>query len=137
MTEPLLAIGELASRAHTTVSAIRYYESVGLLQPPHRVGGKRRYEPAVLAQLALIQTAKAAGFKIAEIRQLIESAGDRSPGPAWRRLVLRKREEIERTRWQLDAMTQVLDRVEGCGCSSLERCGEAALEGRSSATLPT
>ena len=135
MTQRLLAIGELATKTQTTPSAIRYYESVGILEPPQRAGGKRRYESSAVAQLALIRTAKRAGFKVDEIRQLFKGARSRAPGPEWRRLVLRKRDEIEQTRQELDEMTRVLDQVEGCTCRSLERCGEAVLERGSSARL--
>lgn len=42
----LLAIGEVARRAGTTPSALRYYAEIGLLQPTSHVSGHRRYDPA-------------------------------------------------------------------------------------------
>ena len=38
-----LTISEVARQAGIRASAIRYYESVGLLPPPQRVSGQRRY----------------------------------------------------------------------------------------------
>lgn len=38
-----MSIGEVARRAGVAPSAIRYYESLGLLPVPARSGGKRRY----------------------------------------------------------------------------------------------
>src|SRR3712207_8701856 len=48
------------SRAGIRPSALRYYESVGLLPAPQRVGGQRRYGAAVLDQLAVIRLAQQA-----------------------------------------------------------------------------
>lgn len=39
----VMSIGELARRANVRASAIRYYESLGLLAPPARVAGGREY----------------------------------------------------------------------------------------------
>src|SRR5262245_19497317 len=43
--ETTMKIGELALRAGLNASAIRYYEKLGLLAPPHRSGGQRCYSP--------------------------------------------------------------------------------------------
>jgi DNA-binding transcriptional MerR regulator len=66
-----LTIGEVAGRAGVRASAIRYYEEAGLLEEPERVGGKRRYDEEVLRRLALIGSAKRAGFTLGEIRTLL------------------------------------------------------------------
>ena len=44
MDEATLTIGQVARRAGLKTSAIRYYESVGLLPEPERESGQRRYE---------------------------------------------------------------------------------------------
>jgi len=67
-----LTIGEVASKAGLQPSALRYYEQVGLVPPPARVNGRRRYEADVLQRLAIIQLARQAGFTLAEIRTLFE-----------------------------------------------------------------
>jgi MerR family redox-sensitive transcriptional activator SoxR len=38
-----MKIGDLAARAGLNASALRYYEKMGLLAPPHRTGGQRCY----------------------------------------------------------------------------------------------
>ena len=53
-----MAIGEIAAKAGIRPSAVRFYESVGLLPVPRRVNRQRRYDPAVLERLALIQLAQ-------------------------------------------------------------------------------
>ena len=67
-----MGIGEVARRAGIRASAIRYYEEVGLLAAPARVGGKRRYDEGVLRCLANIEGAKRAGFTIGEMRAFLD-----------------------------------------------------------------
>ena len=43
-----MKIGELAGRAGLKPSAIRYYEKMGILDAPHRVGGQRHYSSDAL-----------------------------------------------------------------------------------------
>ena len=40
-----MSIGELARRAGIRASAIRYYESIGLMPSPIRSSGRRQYDP--------------------------------------------------------------------------------------------
>src|SRR5881398_1043098 len=95
-TTTSLAIGEVADRAGVEPSAIRYYESLGLLPRPSRVGGKRRYGDDVLDRLALIALAKDAGFTIKEIRALVSDfAPDSGPAERWRILATRKLAELD------------------------------------------
>ena len=60
-----LAIGEVAHRAGIRPSALRYYESIGLLPQPRRVSGRRRYDASTVQLLKVIQLAQTAGFTIA------------------------------------------------------------------------
>lgn len=72
---PLLRIGELARQVGVTTSAIRFYESKGLLAPDERVAGQRRYEPATVDRLRLIVTLRGAGLSCGDVA----TALDRSP----------------------------------------------------------
>jgi MerR family redox-sensitive transcriptional activator SoxR len=42
MNDTTLTIGEVARRAGRKTSAIRYYESIGILPEPDRASGQRR-----------------------------------------------------------------------------------------------
>jgi MerR family transcriptional regulator, redox-sensitive transcriptional activator SoxR len=53
-----LPMGEVARRAGLRPSALRYYERLGLLPSAARHNGQRRYTPAILGRLALIQLAQ-------------------------------------------------------------------------------
>ena len=69
---PELTIGEVARRAGVATSSIRYYERIELLPKPERVGGQRRYGTDVLGKLGFIGVAQSAGFKLSEIKELID-----------------------------------------------------------------
>ena len=78
-------IGEVAARSGIAASAIRYYESEGLLATPDRRNGWRVYDESILDQLRLIELAKAAGFSVAEIKRLGSGFSRRTPpGERWR-----------------------------------------------------
>src|SRR5712692_1058336 len=63
-----MKIGELAARANVNASAIRYYEKLGLLAAPQRLGGQRRYSSDALSRVLLIRFATDMGFTLAEIK---------------------------------------------------------------------
>lgn len=68
----LLPIGALAKRAGFAVSALRYYEAVGLIPPAlRRESGHRVYPESVLDVLALIRHCRDLGFSIDETRELV------------------------------------------------------------------
>lgn len=93
---PELKIGEVARRAGIETSAIRYYERIGLLPEPDRLGGQRRYDPEVLGKLGFIGVAQSADFKLREIRELIDGVdGVSGMGEQMRSLSSRKLDEVE------------------------------------------
>lgn len=70
-----ITIGRLARAADVGVETIRFYEREGLLAPPARTAsGYRLYPPATAERLGFIRRAKALGFSLAEIRELLELA---------------------------------------------------------------
>jgi MerR family transcriptional regulator, redox-sensitive transcriptional activator SoxR len=81
-----LTIGEVARRAELRPSAIRYYEKLGLLPEPPRQSGQRRYDPRILERLAIVRFAKFVGFKVGEIRLLLDGSPDRPPPQRWREM---------------------------------------------------
>lgn len=118
-----LPIGEVARRSGMEASTIRYYERVGLLAPPQRQGGQRRYEPSIVTVLAAIGVAKAAGFSLGEIRRLFNGfEGDVSPPKRWERLAHDKLRELDALADRIEAMRALLRRGLECGCLRLEDC---------------
>src|SRR5258707_4972667 len=91
-----MKIGELARRANLNASAIRYYEKLGLLAPPQRLGGQRRYPTDALDRAILIRFATDMGFTLAEIKLFLNGLRDNTPvGPRWTKLATRKLVEVD------------------------------------------
>ncbi len=68
-----MKIGELAVRAAVSVDTVRYYERQGLLpEPTRQASGYRRYDESDVARLRFVRRAKALGFTLVEIRELLE-----------------------------------------------------------------
>jgi DNA-binding transcriptional MerR regulator len=68
-----IRIGELAQKAGVTPRTIRYYESLGLLNPSEREGtGFRYYTETELARLQKIDCLKSLGLTLEEISSVID-----------------------------------------------------------------
>lgn len=73
-----LTIGELARRTDTKVVTIRYYESVGLLPRVSRSRGNFRvYNHGHLQRLTFVRRARALGFTLEQIRDLLGMAEEK------------------------------------------------------------
>lgn len=123
-SDELLAIGELAHRAGIAPSALRYYETEGLIRSSRTGGGQRRYERGMLRRLAFIRAAQNVGLSLDEIRSALSTLpAQRSPTRAdWARL---SRSWQARLDEQIAGLTQLRDGLTsciGCGCLSLKRC---------------
>lgn len=116
------SIGEVARRASLHPSAIRFYERIGLLPAPARVSGRRRYTPAILRHLALIDVARRAGFRLQEIRSLraIETSST-TPSRRWRALAARKLPEVDALIARAE-MKRLLLEGAACDCRRLDDC---------------
>lgn len=124
-----LTIGEVARYAGVQTSAIRYYESVGLLPRPERVNGRRRYDLSVLQRLVLIQLARQAGFRIGELQVLFSGLNENTPAAtSWQTLATEKIAEmdavIERTQaiktWLVKALKNQCLRAGDCVTITLD-----------------
>ena len=120
---PELTIGEVARRAGVATSVLRYYERIGLLRPPGRVGGQRRYDADVLGKLGFIGVAQNAGFKLREIKELLDgSDGAGDLGASMRSLSTQKLDEVEALLERTRVMKGWLEKAKDCGCTSPDQC---------------
>ena len=125
-----LAIGEVARRAGIRPSALRYYESIGLLPAPKRVSGRRRYDESTVRMLKVVQLAQHAGFTVAEIQTLLHGfAPDTTPAARWQPLARKKIGELDALIERAQQMKRVLETGLNCGCLRLEDCAIALEEG--------
>jgi MerR family transcriptional regulator, copper efflux regulator len=73
-----MKIGELAKRAQVSIDTVRYYERQGLLPAPQRTAsGYRAYGQHDGARLRFVRCAKALGFTLVEIRELLSLSSHR------------------------------------------------------------
>jgi len=128
-----LTITEVAKRAGIRASAIRYYESIQLLPPPRRSGGRRRYNPDVLRRISFIQVAQDAGLTIAEIQTLInELDGDTPLSERWQALAQQKLAEVDSLMRKVQGMKMILMKGLDCRCTNLEECIDCIIRAESS-----
>ena len=125
-----LTISEVARTVGLRPSAIRYYESIGILQPVQRVGGKRRYDRTAIYRLALVRRAQETGFTLDEIRKLFFGFRKNTPTSVrWRKLSERKLGELKEMEKQIRHMQAVLRKLrECCSCESVDQCGRGIFE---------
>ena len=126
----LMPIGELARRAGTTPSALRYYERMGLLPPAERAGGKRHYPPSSAERLALVRLYRDAGFTLKEIRRLL-AAGSRRRA-SWTALAEGKIAELDARIAEAQRAKDLLGHALSCSHRDLLTCPNfrAALQAR-------
>src|SRR5690606_26891885 len=100
-----MEISAVARVSGVPASALRYYESKGLIRAMARDGGRRHFAPEVLDQLALIALGQAAGFSLDEIRAMLTPG---SQPDIDRTLLAAKADELDRTAKRLLAMSEGL-----------------------------
>lgn len=115
-----LTIGDVARRSDVPPTTLRYYEQIGLLAPPARIGGQRRYDESVLARLEVIRMCKLAGFSLEEMVLLFT---DDTPGRlASRALAEAKLAEIDARIASLVGARQVIEWGMACTCPTISDC---------------
>jgi DNA-binding transcriptional MerR regulator len=68
-----MRIGEVARQAGIACSAIRFYERLGLLPPPHRTAsGYRDYDQSVVGRLAFVRAGQSVGLSLDQLREVFE-----------------------------------------------------------------
>ncbi len=90
-----MSIGQLAQRAGVAIDTVRYYERSALLPPAGRLpSGYRRYGDTELKRLRFIRRAKALGFQLEDIRELL-SLGDSGDVASVRHAAQHRLEDVQ------------------------------------------
>ncbi|MBY8977466.1 redox-sensitive transcriptional activator SoxR [Rhodobacteraceae bacterium NNCM2] len=120
----MLTIGQLAERTGLSVSAIRFYETKGLVMPMRNAGGQRRFLRSDIRRLSFVLIAQRLGCTIGEIADLLaQLPSGRTPTKAdWTRMSKGFREMLDERIRMLNRTRDRLDGCIGCGCLSLENC---------------
>ncbi len=105
-----MRIKELAQRAHVSVTAVRYYESSGILPPPRRLpNGYRDYDQSDVERLKFVAGARSLAFSLDDIAEIL-ALRDRREAPC--RTVLemlaQKADEIQQRISELEQLEKEL-----------------------------
>src|ERR1700704_2698925 len=118
-----MKIGDVAHRSGLNASAIRYYESLGLLKPAERVAGQRHYSSEAVDRMLLIRFASGMGITLNEIQLFMDGLRDDTPvGPRWKKLAKRKIREVDQMIQRSQQLKLLLQHLLRCHCASLEVC---------------
>lgn len=119
-----LTIGQLAERSGVATSALRFYESRGLIASIRTAGNQRRYPTSSLRRVAFIRTAQRVGLTLDEIGAALATLPDgRTPTKSdWHRLSNAWRPRLDEQIRRIELLRDRLDSCIGCGCLSLKSC---------------
>ncbi len=119
-----LSIGDLARRTGLSVSAIRFYEERGLVEPYRTSGGQRRFLRSDIRRLSFVLIAQQMGLSIGEIEQQLKKLPHgRTPTQAdWTKISRAMQKMLDIRIMKLSKMRDRLDGCIGCGCLSLKKC---------------
>ncbi|GAA0275459.1 redox-sensitive transcriptional activator SoxR [Alteraurantiacibacter aestuarii] len=122
--EKFISIGQLASRTGVAVSAIRFYEEKGLLQPLRTSGNQRKFLRSDIRRVSFILIAQKLGLALAEIEDQLKNLPEgRNPTQHdWQKISRRMRAQIDEKILLLTRTRSQLDQCIGCGCLSLQKC---------------
>lgn len=117
-------IGHLAERSGVATSAIRFYESRGLIESVRTTGNQRRYEQSTLRRVAFIRTAQRVGLTLDEVGEALATLPNgRTPTKSdWHRLSRAWRPRLDDQIRRIELLRDRLDGCIGCGCLSLKSC---------------
>ncbi len=119
-----LTIGRVAERTGLAVSAIRFYEEIGLVVAERDAAGRRRFAPSDIRRLSFVLIAQQLGFSLQQIRVQLDSLPKkRTPTTAdWARISRAFRTDIDTRIHSLEMLREQLTDCIGCGCLSLKKC---------------
>ena len=105
----MFTIGKAARAANLSIDTVRFYERSGLLRPPPRTAaGYRLYRQADVDRLRFIHRAKALGFPLEEVGQLLRLNDGTGRRRDVKMLAARRLAEIDQKLAELTRMRQAL-----------------------------
>jgi len=122
--DELLSVGEMSHRTGVAVSALHYYERLGLIASLRTSGNQRRYPRHMLRRVALISVAKRLGIPLENVKEAFESV-PLSSTPThedWQRASRRWKKVLEQRRQGIERLERELTGCIGCGCLSMKAC---------------
>jgi MerR family redox-sensitive transcriptional activator SoxR len=119
-----LTIGEVANRTGLAVSAIRFYETYGLVAPVKNGSGHRRYDRSDIRKLSFVMIAQELGVSLRDLGVLMQTLPKgRAPTRSdWTAMATEFRGDLEARIAKAERLRDTLDSCIGCGCLSLKNC---------------
>jgi MerR family redox-sensitive transcriptional activator SoxR len=119
-----ITIGALSVRSGVPTSALRFYESLGLIASERSSGNHRLFARNTLRRVSFIRAAQQVGLSLEEIGTALASLpSERTPTKAdWERLSRVWRRRLDE---QIASLERLRDELTGCiecGCLSLRSC---------------
>ncbi|MCK0111879.1 MerR family transcriptional regulator [Ornithinimicrobium sp. F0845] len=106
-----MRIAEVSTRSGVPPSTLRYYESVGLLQPTRGANGYRVFEEMDLERLGFIAAAKRLGLELPEIRRLLTLATTGTCGGVKEALLPLLAEQVQQVEQQIASLISLRDHL--------------------------
>lgn len=119
-----LSIGAIAKRTGLSITAIRFYESKGLIVSLRNSGGQRRFKQSDIRRLSFIKICQNLGYSLTDIQDALRTLpASRTPTKRdWERLSSTFAVDIDRRIAGLVQLKEKLTGCIGCGCLSLTKC---------------
>jgi MerR family redox-sensitive transcriptional activator SoxR len=114
----------MSRRTGLSISAIRFYEGKGLVEPIRTSGNQRRFLRSDIRRLSFILIAQQLGLALADIEaEIAKLPMGRTPNARdWQKISRSIRGQLDAKIAQLERTRDRLDGCIGCGCLSLAKC---------------
>ncbi|KGF67612.1 MerR family transcriptional regulator [Hoeflea sp. BAL378] len=85
-----MKIGRLSELTGLSIDTLRYYEKIGLIDPPYRAGGQRLYDPDAVRWIDFLKALKATGMSLEDMKRYALMRARGNATAANRRVMLEK-----------------------------------------------
>ena len=116
--------GQVAERAGVAVSALHFYESIGLIESRRTTGNRREYRRDTLRLIAFIRASQRLGISLERIKEALDGLPHDKPPTKrdWARLSRQWSGELTARIEELTALRDNFSSCIACGCLSLTAC---------------
>lgn len=122
--DELMTVGEMSKRTGVAVSALHYYERMGLITSFRTAGNQRRFPRHMLRRVALVSVAKRLGIPLSDLQEAfadVPLTGTPSHED-WQKASRRWKRVLEQRRQGIERLEKELTGCIGCGCLSMKAC---------------
>lgn len=120
-----MTIGKVAQAAGVPPSAIRYYESKGLIPRPRRISGVRQYDADVIDHLKILRFYRSSGIPIRGL-SAIASGARGTQKEIWLKVMQKRVAELDAWIARAQVAKQQLEEAIECRCNG--KSGDCVVE---------